>query len=83
MQKKVEEIIKQVAVKYGISFDIAKAAWESQFECSKRGIADSDVDNCESFPNFRLTNLGIFYARWDIINAIKHTRHGTYIKQPH
>lgn len=81
MQKKVEDIVREVANKYGVPFEVAKAAWEAQFECAKNIISNADVDDCTSFKNIRLTNLGLLYSRWDIINAIKHARNGTHYKQ--
>lgn len=74
MQKKVKEIIGELAIKYGLPAEVITAVVESQFKCAREKIATATRGEVDTFLNVRFMNFGLLYADHNKIKAIEYAR---------
>tara|TARA_R110000796_G_scaffold2953_1_gene11308 strand:- start:10821 stop:11084 length:264 start_codon:yes stop_codon:yes gene_type:complete len=74
MQKRVNNIIKEVAAKYNLSAEVVKAITDSQFECARDNTKKGEADNPATFLNIRFKHLGLLVAKPSKINKIVNGR---------
>lgn len=74
MQKRVENIIKDVAKEHSIPEYVAKAIVESQFQCAREAMSKGESGIPGTFLNVRLRHLGILVARSRRINKLHAAR---------
>ncbi len=71
IQKKIQEIIKKMALEYGISEEEVKEIVFSPYEMLCETIKSAEKDNEESFKNVRIMNLGLFAVKKGRLNYLK------------
>lgn len=63
MQKRIENIIKEVAEELKVPYEVAKAVWESQNMCTRVNMAEGEHNKIDTFLNIRWRNFGTFYVK--------------------
>ena len=63
MQKRVENIIKEVARESKLPEYVVKAIVESQFQCAREAMKDGESGDPSTFLNVRLRHLGLLVAK--------------------
>ena len=63
IQKKVQEIIKSMALEHGVSEDEMRKIVFSPFELLHSTIRGAEKDKEESFKNVRIMNVGLFAVK--------------------
>ena len=63
MQKRVEEIVKEVAAEMNLPAEVVKAIVESQFQCAREATKKGEAGNPATFLNIRFRHLGLLVAR--------------------
>lgn len=74
MDSKYEGLIKRLALKYNVSFNVMKAICESQFEFTSTTLREMDLTNEDinnSKTNFRWKGIGTLYASEKLKQYIK------------
>lgn len=61
MQSEVVTIIRDIAKREGLPFEVVKAVYLSQFECAKNAIKNIDRQEA-NFKNVRFKRIGLFYV---------------------
>ena len=62
MQKEVEDIIKDISLRNGIPFEVAKNVVYSQFKCIRETLKEGEYDKPETFKTVNVKYLGKFYT---------------------
>lgn len=70
MQKKIERIIKELAVDHSLPEHVIKAVIESQFQCAREAVKKGDSGDPDSFLNIRFRHLGLLVAKPGKINKL-------------
>ena len=70
MQKRVENIIKDVAKEHSVPEYVAKAIVESQFQCAREAIKKGESGKPDTFFNVRFRHLGLIVAKKGKINKL-------------
>ncbi len=70
MQREVNKIIEELAVKYDLSPKMVESIVCSPFEFVKKTIQSAQVGKYDTFKNVRIKNLGIFHVSKGKYNAI-------------
>ena len=70
MQKEVEKIIKDISLRHGIPYEVAKTVVYSQFECARDKIKEGEHDNLGSFKTVHFKYLGKLYPSEGKLNTI-------------
>jgi nucleoid DNA-binding protein len=70
LQKKVVDIIKEIAERKQLPYNVVEAAVLSQFKTVKQELEKGEKGNFETFRNVRLMHLGLIYTTEKKINAI-------------
>lgn len=73
MQEEIKKLIKEIAERNGISYDVCKAIFESQFYCAKTKIKTAIAGKPETFPKIRFRYLGSLVPRENQILKIHET----------
>lgn len=81
MQKRVENIIKEVARESNLPEFVVKAIVESQFQCAREAIKKGESGNHETFLNVRFRHLGLVVAKTGKINKLHTARIAKQNKQ--
>jgi predicted ATP-dependent protease len=63
MQKKVENIIKEVAADSSLPEYVVKAIVECQFQCAREAMKKGESGDPSTFLNVRLRHLGLLVAK--------------------
>jgi hypothetical protein len=63
MQKRIENIIKEVARMYHLPEYVAKAIVESQFQCAREAMKEGVSGDPATFLNVRFRHLGLLVAK--------------------
>lgn len=63
MQKKIENIIKEVAAETKLPEEVVKAIVESQFQCAREATKMGEAGNPATFLNIRFRHLGLLVSR--------------------
>tara|TARA_R100001463_G_scaffold42850_1_gene89575 strand:+ start:1614 stop:1859 length:246 start_codon:yes stop_codon:yes gene_type:complete len=74
MQKRVENIIKNVAKESNIPEYVAKAIVESQFQCAREAMKKGESGDPATFLNVRLRHIGLLVAKPGKINKLHAVR---------
>ncbi len=78
IQKKIQEIIKQMALEYGVSEAEMKLIVFSPFEMLHSTIKEADREKKDSFKNVRIINLGLFAVKK---GRLKYFANGTKVRK--
>jgi len=70
MQKRVNNIIKEIAAEYNLSVEVVKAITDSQFECARENTKKGEADLPATFLNVRFKHLGLLVAKPSKIKKI-------------
>jgi len=70
MQKRVTNIIKEVAKEFDLSVEVVKAITDSQFECARENTKKGEADTPATFLNIRFRHLGLLVAKPSKIKKI-------------
>jgi len=62
MQQEVVDILKEIAKKNNLPYDVVKAVYKSQFQVIKETASKGTFEDPESFLNIRIKRLGLFYV---------------------
>lgn len=71
MQKRIREILKEVAEEEGLAIQVVEAIFNSQFKESKSQLSKGDPDDISTFVNVRLPFLGSISTNEKKITRIK------------
>lgn len=71
MQKEVEKIIKDISLRHGVPYEVAKTIVYSQFECARNEITKGEHDNLESFKTVHFKHLGKMFPSAMKLSVIK------------
>jgi len=63
VQRRVEQIIKEVAEETNLPAEVVKAIVESQFQCAREATKKGEAGNPATFLNIRFRHLGLLLAR--------------------
>lgn len=63
MQKRVENILKEVAEEQGVPYEVVKAVYESQAMCSRLKMAQGEYGEIDTYFNVRWRNFGSFIVK--------------------
>lgn len=74
MQETTRKIIQEAADKFGVPFEVAVAAHESQYKCAREKIQGATEGKTETHLNVRFKNLGFLYADHNVIKAVEYAR---------
>lgn len=70
MQKRVENIIKEVSRESKLPEFVVKAITESQFQCAREAIRKGESGNPDTFFNVRFRHIGLLVAKPGKINKL-------------
>ena len=70
MQKRVENIIKNVARESNLPEYVVKAIVESQFQCAREAVQIGESGDPATFLNIRFRHLGLLVAKPGKINKL-------------
>jgi len=70
MQKRVENIIKEVAKESDLPEFVVKAIAESQFQCAREAFKEGESGKPATFLNVRFRHLGLVVAKTGKINKL-------------
>lgn len=62
MQKEVELIIKDISLRHGVPYEVAKDVVLSQFHCTRESLKEGEHNKPETFKTVHLKYLGKFFA---------------------
>lgn len=62
MQREIENIIKDVSLRHGVSYEVAKTIIYSQFKCIRETLKEGEYDKPETFKTVNVKYLGKFYT---------------------
>jgi len=71
MQKKVEDKISEVALRYRLPAKVVKAIFESQFHCAREEIKKGVSGEPDTFANVKFKHLGRFVAKEGRVKFLK------------
>lgn len=61
MQIVTKRLIKEIAKKHNVSFDVVKAVVYSQFECARTSMGKGIKEDGSGFLNVRIMHIGLFF----------------------
>ncbi len=62
IQKEVEKVIKDISLRYGIPYHVARDVINSQFEKTREALKEGEYNNPDTFKTVHLKYLGKFFA---------------------
>lgn len=65
MDKEVEKSINSVCLKLGIKYKVGHTIIDNLFKQLRENLKDVDLDDPESFKNFRILGFGLYYSTQD------------------
>lgn len=74
MQKRLEEILREISEKEQVPFEVLKAIWESQNVGTRDFIAMGEHGEVDTFKNIRWRNFGTFIAKPYVIKKVNDCR---------
>lgn len=73
MDSEVRTVVKSVCLELGIKEDTGKAIVDTLFKQLRENMKSADLDDPDSYKNFRIINFGIFYSDpYKRASTIKH-----------